>query len=745
MPSTAPAVHAAQPSPADHGLTLSSDSPIYQVKPQATLDLTDEVTLEAWVQADKMKREGGRILDKSIPNTLDGYSLDTFPGNSLRFSTQGGVVSYDAQLPADQWTHVVGVYSASKRILKLYINGREVASKTGGNFPPMTVTNVPLRLGADPEGGNRFQGRILSAAIFGVALTPAEIAQRYNMQTETPGVLAEWKFSDKPGAVVTPVAGTLPLERTTGDRLLVSPISANTEPMATGKFEPTWDSLKQYQVPEWFRDAKFGIWAHWGPQCEPEDGDWYARRMYLEGGGQYKYHLEHYGPQSQFGFKDVIHEFKAENWDPEKLMALYKRAGAQYFFALANHHDNFDMWDSKYQPWNSMNMGPKKDIIAGWAKAARDNGMRFGVSVHAAHAWTWYEPSQGADKNGPYAGVPYDGKMTKADGVGKWWEGYDPQDLYAQNHALSANAANPNAIHSQWNWGNGANIPDVAYCDKFYNRTVDLINRYQPDLVYFDDTALPLWPVSDAGLKIAAHLYNSNMKLHHGKLEAVIFGKILNEEQRKTMVWDIERGQSNVIEPLPWQTDTCIGDWHYSRYFYDHNAYKSPKTVIQMLADIVSKNGNLLLNVPVRGDGTIDEKEVAVVEGIADWMKPNSECIFGTRPWKVFGEGPASDSVVALSGQGFNEGRGKPLTAQDVRFTSKGNVLYAIVLGQPKESLSIKSLGKTIGLLDKQIESIRVLGTDEKVAWRQEDAGLVVEPLQTKLSDSAVVFKITLK
>jgi alpha-L-fucosidase len=517
-------------------------------------------------------------------------------------------------------------------------------------------------------------------------------------------------------------------------------VDTQAEPVAPGRFAPTWDSLKQYQVPEWFRDAKFGIWAHWGPQCEPEDGDWYARRMYLEGGGQYKYHLEHYGPQSQFGFKDVIHEFKAENWDPEKLMALYKRAGAQYFFALANHHDNFDMWDSKYQPWNSMNMGPKKDIIAGWAKAARDNGLRFGVSVHAAHAWTWYEPSQGADKNGPYAGVPYDGKMTKADGVGKWWEGYDPQDLYAQNHALSANAANPNAIHSQWNWGNGANIPDVAYCDKFYNRTVDLINRYQPDLVYFDDTALPLWPVSDAGLKIAAHLYNSNMKLHQGKLEAVIFGKILNEEQRKTMVWDIERGQSNVIEPLPWQTDTCIGDWHYSRYFYDHNAYKSPKTVIQMLADIVSKNGNLLLNVPVRGDGTIDEKEVAVVEGIADWMKPNSECIFGTRPWKVFGEGPAIAGT-ALSGQGFNEGRGKPFTSRDFRFTTKGNTLYAIAFGWPEGGKwTIRTLA-TAKNIKGTIRDVQLLG-GPKVAWTQSEAGLEVTPPAKKIGDNAWVLKI---
>jgi len=211
-------------------------------------------------------------------------------------------------------------------------------------------------------------------------------------------------------------------------------VDVSKEPVAEGPFKPEWESLKNYKTPEWFRNAKFGIWAHWGPQCQPESGDWYARGMYEEGSGHYKSHLDHYGHPSKEGFKDIINRWHAENWDPEKLLQLYKRAGAQYFFALANHHDNFDNYDSKYQPWNSVNLGPKKDLIGGWAKATRDAGLKFGVSVHAAHAWSWYEPSQGADKKGPLAGVPYDGKLTKADGKGLWWDGYDPQDLYAQSH-----------------------------------------------------------------------------------------------------------------------------------------------------------------------------------------------------------------------------------------------------------------------------------------------------------------------
>ena len=522
-------------------------------------------------------------------------------------------------------------------------------------------------------------------------------------------------------------------------------VTTNAEPVASGKFQPSWGSLKQYEVPEWFRDAKFGIWAHWGSQCQPERGDWYAREMYSEGNGRYKDHLARYGHPSTNGFKDVIHAWKAENWDPDKLLSLYKRAGAQYFFALANHHDNFDNYNSKYQPWNSVNLGPKKDLIGGWAQAARKNGMKFGVSVHAAHAWSWYETAQGADKTGPFAGIPYDGKLTKADGKGTWWDGYDPQDLYAQNHTPSPNFQNLGNIHSRWNWGNGVVKPSQAYCDMFYNRTMDLINKYRPDLIYFDDTALPLWPVSDAGLKIAAHFYNSNNQWYGTNDDGVLFGKILNAEQRKCMAWDIERGISREIEPQPWQTDTCIGAWHYDQGILDRHGYKSAKTVVQTLIDVVSKNGNLLLSVPLKGDGTPDSDEIAVVEGIAKWMEVNKESIHGTRPWKAFGEGPQIASAAPISAQGFNEGRGKPFTAEDVRFTTKGETLFAITMGAPKTTVTIKSLGKNANLLDKSISEITMLGSEEKLTWSLTAEALVIETPQHPPSDIAVVFKITSK
>lgn len=513
------------------------------------------------------------------------------------------------------------------------------------------------------------------------------------------------------------------------------------ERMMKGPFQPSWESLKQYQVPGWYQDAKFGIWAHWGPQCQPEHGDWYGRGMYEEGSDHYNYHVQKYGHPSKFGFKDVINEWKAENWHPDELLSLYKKAGAQYFVALANHHDNFDNYNSKYHRWNATNMGPKKDLMDGWAKAAKKHGLHFGVSVHAAHAWTWYETAQLADKKGPLAGVPYDGKITKASGKNTWWNGYDPQELYAQNHPLSGNAKDNSSIHNQWAWGDGASIPSKDYCEKFFNRTIELIDRYEPDLVYFDDTVLPLWPVSDAGLRIAAHLYNSSIK-RHGQLQAVLNGKILDEEQRKCMVWDIERGQSNRIEPFVWQTDTCIGSWHYDRRIYNEKRYKSAKTVVHTLADVVSKNGNLLLSVPLRGDGSIDSEELIVVEGIAAWMQQNSEAIFGTRPWKVYGEGPAIDTAAPLNGPGFNEGKGKPFGAEDIRFTTKADTLYAIALGRPADGkIRVRSLASGSSHYPAEITKVELLGSGQVSFERGNDA-LIVQLPDSLPNQEALCLKI---
>lgn len=528
--------------------------------------------------------------------------------------------------------------------------------------------------------------------------------------------------------------------------ILASCSSPKDETIQEGQYNPTWESLSQYnQAPDWFSDAKFGIWAHWGPQCQPEQGDWYARGMYDEGSDQYKWHVENYGHPSEFGFKDVINLWEADKWDPDKLMALYKRVGAKYFFTLGNHHDNFDLWDSKHHRWNSINMGPKKDIVGGWEKAARANNLYFGVSIHSTHAWTWMETAQRADKNGPKAGIPYDGKLTKEGGKGKWWKGYDPQELYAQNHPLSVESENTGKIHSQWAWGEGAAVPTEEYFQNFFNRNVDLINKYNPDLIYYDDTSMPLWPVSDAGLKAVAHFYNKSIKENNGKNEAVVFAKILTEDQKEALVWDVEKGVPDQIQEKPWQTCTCLGHWHYHRPTYDNGWYKSAKTVVHMLIDIISKNGNLLLSVPMRGDGTIDDKEVAILEDIAQWMEINEESVFGTRPWKIFGEGPVADTSNPLHAQGFNEGKHQPYTAEDIRFVTKGETLYAHVLAWPETNkVVIKSLSKENPLYTGTIKNVELIGHDNPVKFTQTEIGLEVELPSTKNNnDISFVLKIS--
>jgi alpha-L-fucosidase len=503
--------------------------------------------------------------------------------------------------------------------------------------------------------------------------------------------------------------------------------------VAAGPFQPTLESLSAYQVPDWYRDAKFGIWAHWGPQCQPEMGDWYAQHMYQFNNAVYKFHVH----PSKFGFKDVINEWKADKWDPAALIALYKSAGAKFFAAMANHHDNLDMFDSTYQPWNSTKVGPKKDIVGGWAKAARDAGLRFAISSHGSHTWDWLQVSRDSDPSGPMAGVPYDGFSTKEDGKGKWWDGLDPQDLYAQYHP-----------RGRWGWNlspqGGSPAVDKAYVDKFFNRTIDLINKYSPDILYFDDSVMPIYPSTDIGPRIAAYLYNTNIA-RNGKLEAVMTGKDLkdaNASWRKALMLDLERGVSGAVDPIPWQTDTCIGNWHYQVSLFQQHKYKTSAQVVQMLIDIVSKNGNLMLNIPVKGDGTIDSDEQTIVEGIGKWMAANGEGIFATRPWEVYGEGPSTVTPGARSRFGGSADV-RPYTPQDIRYTSKGDTLFAFVMGWPEDrKVALASLATGSKKYPKQVGKIELLGSTEAVTFTRDETALNISLPPTKPNDYAYALKI---
>lgn len=501
--------------------------------------------------------------------------------------------------------------------------------------------------------------------------------------------------------------------------------------VAEGPFEPNWESLAGWQCPEWFRDAKFGLWAHWGPQCQAEDGDWYARHMYFPGQGQYNYHVSHFGDPSVYGLKELIRDWKAEQWNPDELIQLYASAGAKYFMTLGNHHDNFDLWDSPYQEWNSVNLGPKRDIVGEWAEACEKYGLPLGISIHASHTWTWMEGAQA-----------YDGNLTKADGVGQWWEGYDPQELYAQQHAHSTNWQDVGVIHSQWNWGNGASQPSAAYKQKFQNRVLQCIDKYHPRAIYFDDSVLPFYYCDNQiGYNILAHYYNQSANANGGQQDVVVMGKILNDDQKQRLLWDVERGIPDRCQDLPWQTCTCIGSWHYDRGVYDRNGYKSAATVVRMLVDVVSKNGNLLLSIPVRGNGTIDEKERAVVLDIKAWMDINKESIYGTRPWKTFGEGPLAEAVNPLNAQGFNEGFN--YTAADVRYNAKGSTVYATIMQWPTAGdFTFKAFGITAASYSGKVNSVKLLGYGD-VAFTHNADGLTVNVPATHPNPIAPVFEIT--
>lgn len=491
------------------------------------------------------------------------------------------------------------------------------------------------------------------------------------------------------------------------------------QPFKESPYQPNGDSLKNISCPDWFRDAKFGIWSHWTPASVPGFDNGYPTDMYQQGSADYKYHLQRYGHPSEKGFRAVIEDWKAENFHPEELMKKFVAAGAKYFFTISCHHDNFDNYASSYTRWNSVEMGPHRDIVGEWEKVARKHGLRFGISSHADRAWVYYKKGYGADTSGEKKGVPYDCNNPA------YWS------LYQKPHDAKEK-------------------PSQDFIALWYARHIEVVDKYQPDLFYFDG-GLPF--PKEAGLRFAAHFYNQNAAKHGGKAEAVINVK------GNFGIRDFERGVPDTITKSPWQDDTSLGGWFFlnteSTLKNDPASHtKDAKTVIHTLADVVSKNGNLLMNFPQKGDGSLYPECEKVLKELADWMPINGEAIFGTRPWTKYGEGP--DTIKArymneLQGPFIVKDNlntypnGKPqfhFTASDIRFTTKGNTLYAIVLGWPGNgaSVSIKSLA--LGSGKEKIKRVQLLGSKEKIAFSRNEDALVLKLPSQQPCEHAIVLKI---
>ncbi len=467
------------------------------------------------------------------------------------------------------------------------------------------------------------------------------------------------------------------------------------------KFEPTFQSLRTYSAPEWFRNAKFGIWSHWGPQSVPMFGDWYARNMYIEGTQQYEYHLRHYGHPSKFGYKDICNLWKAENFDPGALMEKYHKSGARYFMSQGTHHDHFFNYHSKLNRMNSVNVGPKKDILALWKAAADKFGMPFGISEHLGASFAWWRVNKGCDRYGPYAGVPYDGN--------------DPawRDFYHANEEHGTEK--PGEIFPWY-------TENKAFRDYWLHCVEEMIDTFQPDLLYTDGS-LPFgehWMGKEGnavlneetyrwGLQAVAHLYNTSIE-KHGENRAVYLQKDRLPDIYNVGVLDIEKSQLPGIMPAPWHTDTCIGNW-----FYDvHSPYKKPEQIIEMLVDIISKNGVMLLNILQRPDGTIDDEADFILEKIGEWFRICSEAVYGTRPWRVFGEG---DTFVKI--EGFTEDKTN-WNRNDFRFVQKDGAVYAFMMGaRGGETVVLRSFH------DIPVQQVELLGYGA-VPFKQEFGLLVV-------------------
>ncbi|HUX87943.1 MAG TPA: alpha-L-fucosidase [Chloroflexota bacterium] len=462
--------------------------------------------------------------------------------------------------------------------------------------------------------------------------------------------------------------------------------------MPDGPFQPKWESLENYVVPSWYLDSKFGIFIHWGAYSVPAFGnEWYPRNMYRQDAKEFAHHRETYGPQSQFGYKDFISRFTAQNFDPDHWADVFREAGAKFVVPVAEHHDGFAMYDCSFSEWTAVKKGPKRDVIGELAQAVRTRGLVFGLSSHRAEHWWFFD----------------EGRKFDSDVL-------DPRfaDLYGPAEPRDSQ-------------------PNPPFLDDWLARTCEIVDKYRPQLVWFD------WWIEQPAFapylqRFAAYYYNRGAEWREGV--AINYKKEAFPE--RTAVFDVERGQLTDIRPLFWQTDTSISknSWGYVA----NQDYKSPGSIVGDLIDIVSKNGALLLNIGPRADGTIPQAEEEILREVGRWLAVNGEAVYGTRPWKVFGEGPTE-----VVGGAFNDTKRPLFTNRDVRFTTKGDILYAIVLGWPDRELTIQSLSSNLRLFPEAIGDVRLIGSSEPLQWSRSVDGLNVAFPTLKPCQYAFVLKIS--
>ena len=520
-------------------------------------------------------------------------------------------------------------------------------------------------------------------------------------------------------------------------------------PIDSGIYQPTWESInKNYPAePAWWRDGKFGIFIHWGPQAAGKSGDWYARYLYKEGTPAYKNHLKDFGHPSKSGYKDVLHTWNPYKWNAAKLVQAYYDAGFRYALVVGVHHDNYDLWNSKYQPWNSVNVGPKIDFLRAWKKELQKHGMRFGVAFHHEYTWWWWQGAFSADTKGNKAGVPYDANLTLADGKGKWWRGLDPRRLYGI----------PMKYDSLVNDGDHFAMEDIAYrhrgifgnhldyakwyATQWAMRIKDVIDNYDPDFIYTDGNSTH--PFSgdnsgsgykcDAAARIIAHYYNHALAQQGNKFDKMSIVKFRPANRGVGTTFEGTYADDIKTDQM-WMGDMTVGDW-----FYHPGFYYDAGMVVHALLEHVSRDGNLTLCVSLKPEGDMDSGSAKMLRDVGEWMKINGQGIYGSHAWKKLGEGemeidPEEPNAPAKLRTFPGDKLGKKhidfkFSTKDFRFTKgKDGSVFAFCLTVPKpdEVLKIKVLGKNANLLNEEIKSVALLGYKNKIQWKQSEDGLLI-------------------